>query len=121
MKNSLTQILFWTPRILGTLFALFISVFALDVFGAGYGFRETALALGMHLIPTGILLVILLLAWRWEWLGAILFPGLGFLYLATSWGQFDWSAYAVISGPLILEGMLFLADWRYRKTLQPIA
>jgi hypothetical protein len=118
MKKPLGQILFWAPRILGILFAIFISIFALDVFDAGYGFWETLLALGMHLIPTGLVLVILLLAWRWAWLGGILFPVLGLLYLVTAWGRFDWSAYVVISGPLILEGILFLVDWRYRKTLR---
>ena len=35
------QLLFWTPRILGILFALFLSMFALDVFGEGYGFWGT--------------------------------------------------------------------------------
>ena len=118
MKKPLKQALFWAPRILGILFAIFISVFALDVFGQGYGLAETVLALGMHLIPTGILLVVLMLAWRWEWMGGILFPGLGLLYLVTAWGQFDWSAYLVISGPLFLEGILFLISWRYTRAHQ---
>ena len=118
MKNLLTQSLFWSPRILTFLFAIFLSVFALDVFGQGnYGFWETFLALVMHLIPTFILLAILVLAWRWEWLGAILFLTLGAMYLVMEWGVFNWSAYAVISGPLAFIGFLFLADWRYRKML----
>ncbi|MGC9349412.1 MAG: DUF7670 domain-containing protein [Anaerolineae bacterium] len=33
MENSVKQVLFWAPRILTLLFALFISLFALDVFG----------------------------------------------------------------------------------------
>jgi len=118
MKKPLPQILFWTPRILGILFAVFTSVFALDVLGEGYGFWETVLAFGMHLIPTGILLVILLLAWRWEWIGGILFPGFGILYVVTAWGRVHWSAYLVISGPLILDGVFFLVNWRYRKALR---
>ena len=118
MKNTLAQTLYWSPRILAILFAIFISIFAVDVFGEGHGFWETLLALGMHLIPTGIIVIIILLAWRWEWLGGILFAGFGFLYLIMEWGRFDLSAYIVISGPLFLIGLLFLTNWRYRKTLR---
>ena len=35
MKKSAKQWLFWTPRVLVMLFAAFVSIFALDVFGAG--------------------------------------------------------------------------------------
>ena len=62
MNQMVKKILFWTPRILGILVAIFISLFALDVFGEGYGFWETLAALAMHLIPTSIVLIILALA-----------------------------------------------------------
>ncbi|MBM3881309.1 MAG: hypothetical protein FJ387_16550 [Verrucomicrobia bacterium] len=110
--------LFWAPRALCLLFAVFISLFALDVFDEHNGFWDTALALAIHLIPTGILLGLLALAWRWEWTGALLFPALGVLYLVQAWGRFHWSAYAVISGPLFLLGALFLLNWMYRAELR---
>ena len=62
MKTSVKRLLFWTPRILGLLFAAFIGIFALDVFDEHHGFWETALALGMHLVPTAILLLFLALS-----------------------------------------------------------
>jgi len=114
MKPWLT----WTPRILGLLFAAILSLFALDVFGQGFGFWETVLALLMHLIPTGIVLVVLAVSWRWERIGAILFMALGIWYLLTAWGRFHWSAYVVISGPLLLIGVLFLASWLNRTRIQ---
>lgn len=114
MKPWLT----WTPRILGLLFAAFLSLFALDVFDQGFGFWETVLALLMHLIPTGIVLVVLAVSWRWERIGAILFMALGIWYLLTAWGRFHWSAYVVISGPLLLVGVLFLASWLNRTRIQ---
>jgi hypothetical protein len=98
----------WAPRVLGILFATFISLFALDVFSEGYSFWETVLSLLMHLIPTGILLVVLALSWRWEWVGGILFSALGILYLIAARG-----AYPVIWVPLFLEGALFVMSWRY--------
>jgi len=115
MKRAMKQLLFWTPRILGILFAVFVSLFALDVFDEGYGFWKTILALLMHLIPTGIILIALAIAWRWEGVGGILFIALGVWYLIMFWGRFHWSAYMVISGPLFLIGILFLINWLYRR------
>ena len=109
------RLLFWSPRILCVLFAAFVSVFALDVFGQGYGFRETIVALAMHLIPTAIILALLVVSWRWEWVGALLFPVLGVLYIVSSQGRFHWSVYLSIAGPLFLVGGLFLCDWLLRS------
>jgi hypothetical protein len=115
MEKPVKRIVYWAPRILGLLFAAFISLFAMDVFGEGYGFWETIAALFMHLIPTGILLVILALAWRWEWIGAVLFAALGVAYIVMARGKFEWATYLVISGPLFLMSALFLANWLSRK------
>lgn len=35
MRQFLKHLLFWTSRVLGLLFALFVSLFALDIFGQG--------------------------------------------------------------------------------------
>ena len=59
MSANVQQILHWAPRILCIAFALFISVFALDVFSEGYSVGELLVALFMHLIPTMIILVVL--------------------------------------------------------------
>jgi hypothetical protein len=114
MKTAFERSLYWTPRGLGILFAAFISLFALDVFGEGAGFWQTLLALLIHLIPTAVVVLALVLSWRWEWLGAILYSALAALYIQQFWGRFPWSTYLIISGPLVLVGLLFLADWRYR-------
>jgi hypothetical protein len=118
MKTPLKRLLFWTPRILCLLFAAFISIFAADVFGQGYGFWQTVLALLMHLIPTWIVLIVLAISWRREWVGGVLFIALGVLYLIMSWGRLHWSAYLCISGPLLLVGTLFFLNWLYRKELR---
>ncbi len=107
--------LYWTPRILCLVFAAFISLFAFDVFEGSHGFWQTALAFLMHLIPTALVLVLLAICWRWDWLGGVVFPILGLLYVVMFWGRFHWSAYALIAGPLALLGALFLASWRVRR------
>ena len=114
VKKPARPILFWTPEVLGLLFAAFVSLFALDIFGQGYSLWETAVGLFMHLRPVWVMLIALVIAWRWEWLSGILFIGFGAWYLLTSWGQFGWPVYLVIAGPAFLIGALFLIDWRYR-------
>ena len=118
MNTSTKRVLFWTPRVLCILFAMFLSLFALDVFSEGYGFWEAILALLIHLVPVYIVVIVLVIAWRWEWVGAILFIALALFYLVWSWGRFQWSAYLVISGPLVLLGVLFLFNWIYRAQLR---
>lgn len=110
MTSPMEKMLFWTPRILAILFASFVSLFALDVFMEGYDFWETSLALMMHLIPTGLILLSLAIAWRWERVGGILFVALGVLYIVRS-GYLV----IVIYGPLFLVGVLFLAHWYYKS------
>ena len=97
-------------------------MFALDVFGEGYGFWGTLLALFMHLIPVYVLLIGLALAWRWEWAGALVFIGFGAWYLVISWGPFPLIANLIgalpIAGPALLIGILFLIGWLYKPQLQ---
>jgi hypothetical protein len=109
--------LYWSPRVLCILFAVFLSLFALDVFGPGRGFWETALALAMHLIPTFLVLVVLVLAWRWEWIGALVFTALAGLYFvrfALPRHHPEWAL--LISAPLLVVAGLFLANWLKKRT-----
>lgn len=106
--------LFWAPRALTILFALFISLFALDVFDGGLIWWMAVVALLLHLTPTLAILLVLALAWRHEWVGALAYTALGVLYLATAWGRFHWSTYAMVSGPLLLIGILFFIGWLAR-------
>jgi hypothetical protein len=105
---------------LGILFALFLSIFALDVFGTGAGLWATLLALVIHLLPVGVLVIGLIFAWRWEWVGTLFFLGFGFWYLVAFWGRFPGSVYWVIAGPAFLVGILFLVDWFYRTELRSV-
>ncbi len=118
MNQKLARLLFWVPRGLAILFILFLGLFALDVFGQGYTFSETAVALFMHLIPNMILGIILVLAWKWEWVGAVLFAGLGLFYILWAWGNFPVSVYFVISGPLFLVALLFGIGWVHRAKIR---
>jgi hypothetical protein len=67
MNRPVKRFLFWTPRIVCILFALFLSLFSLDVFGVGLGFKDMLIAVVMHQLPAVIMIVVLAVAWRWEW------------------------------------------------------
>ncbi len=97
---------------------MFLAVFALDVFNEGYGFWEAILALLIHLVPVFIVVVVLVIAWHREWVGAVLFNALALFYLIFTWGRFHWSAYVGLSGLLALLGVLFLLNWVYREQLR---
>ncbi len=115
MTKSVRGVLFWAPRILTILFALFLSVFALDVFAETKGFLQTVTALVLHLVPTFLVVVLLVLAWRWELIGVIAFAGLAITYIAVMGGRgFPWATYAIISGLLLLISVLFFLSWRQR-------
>lgn len=115
MEQRGRRILFWVPRLLAILMAAFISIFALDVFGEGYTFWETVLALAMHLVPTAVILIALGIAWRWEWAGGLLFVLLGGFYIFVFRKEGDWISYLLIAGPLFLVGALFLVSAWVRK------
>lgn len=115
--------LYWTPRVLAILYILFISLFALDVFGGGYGFAELLIALFMHLIPTFILIIILLIAWKWEKVGGVIFIilSIGFTLFFNTYRHP--MTLLTISGPVFLIGLLFLANKLEfkKKTVKKVA
>jgi cytochrome b561 len=78
MKTS-TKVFHWLPRIICILAILFISLFALDAFAPELPFWQQIGAFLMHLIPSFILLGLLLIAWKWEYVGGIIFTLIGVL------------------------------------------
>jgi hypothetical protein len=69
------KIIYWLPRILAILFIVFFSVFALDVFQE----KQWYLALLMHLIPSFILVILTIIAWKHERIGGFLFLSAGLI------------------------------------------
>ena len=119
MDQRLQRLYYWTPRILGILFTIFISLFALDVFREGYRFDELLIALFMHLIPTYLLAIVLAIAWRWEFAGGLLFLALGTSFFFHYNNQSNWITHLIIAGPPLLVGMLFLISRFSRMKTYP--
>lgn len=124
MSQLSKRVLFWTPRVLSIVYVVFLSVFALDVFEEDLGFWLTGAALVIHLVPSLALLAALILAWRWEWIGAVFYAIWGLLYVVwVASVSRPWSAgmrinfALVIAGPAFVAAVLFLIDWLKRGEL----
>jgi hypothetical protein len=96
----------------------------LDIFGNNYTFWETVLGLLMHNIPSIILLIILIISWKYEIVGGIAFILGGLLYIAvilrTILMNPPYELYMLfwtiqIAGPAFLIGILFLINWHQKK------
>jgi len=118
MNQFLKKAAFWTPRVFCIITALFLMIFSLDVFEEAHGFWQIALGLFMHNLPSLFMLGVLIVVWRWEWVGAVIFPALGILYIVLFWRRFVLYVYFLIAGPMFLLGILFLVGWIYRKEIR---
>lgn len=125
MAQKINGFLYWTPRILAIAFILFLAVFSLDVFDMDLGFWGTIGGLFMHNIPTLILLVILLISWKREIVGGLVFTLAGALYILmilvdmlkgpSEWLSLSYSL--IIAGPALIIGILFLIGWSKKQGL----
>lgn len=118
-----TKVLHWLPRVICILAILFISLFALDSFEPELTIWQQISAFLMHLIPSIVLTVMLIIAWKRELLGGIIFLliGLGMTPLVyienydknQSIGM-SLGIIMSITFPFIVVGILFIFN-HYRK------
>lgn len=105
---------YWLPRILGLGFAIFIALFALDIFSEASGWAAV-LPFLIHLIPALVLAIIVLVAWRYPLFGAFSFLVIALYYVyMVGWGR-HWSWYISISGPALIVAILFYWDACWRR------
>jgi len=120
--KKINKFIYWTPRILCILFIAFLALFSLDIFDLKLGFWQTVLGLFMHNIPSLILLVVLLISWKYEIVGAIAFFLAGLLYIIMllmnpfEWYMLSWML--TIAGPAFLIGILFLINWMKKEKIK---
>ena len=123
MKTSL-KVLHWIPRIICILAILFISLFASDAFAPGLTIWQQLGDFFLHLIPSFVLLGFLILAWKRELIGGIIFTVIGIVFspfvfmlnynrnhsLAISLGII-----LLITVPFIVVGILFIISHHLKK------
>ena len=114
MRAMPDRLRLWSPRILGILASIFIGMFALDAFGTAGPMREAFPDFLVHLIPAATVLALVIVSWRWEWIGGLAFAGLAISYsLIVGREHADWAL--VISGPLLILGGLYFWSWQHRR------
>ncbi len=91
------KILYWLPRVLAITFILFISVFALDVFGE----PQWVVPLLMHLIPSFILAMLTIVSWKHQKVGGTLFLIAGLIMVGFYHSL-------IVACPAFIIGVLFL-------------
>ena len=122
--KSKNKILFWLPRMLCILAILFVSMFALDAFDPGLSAWQQIKAFLIHLVPSFILFLLLVLAWNKELIGGIVFTIIGlfftpFIYIHNY--QMNHSIgvstgiVLMITFPFILVGVLFMVNYRLKR------
>ncbi len=119
------KVFHWLPRILGILAIGFISLFALDAFNPEHSLGQQLLDFLMHMIPSFVLILVLLLAWKKEIIGGIIFIIIGLAF--TPWVfQHNYnmnqsvgltiSIVSMITLPFVIIGILFVISHRLKKT-----
>jgi len=98
---------------------LFISMFAFDSFSPENTLGQNLLGLLMHLLPSLGLLILLLVAWKWELVGGIIFTLAGVAWsIFVYWINFKRTGSAgkalfvvlTLALPLIITGILFIMN-----------
>jgi hypothetical protein len=125
MKTSVA-IYHWIPRILCILAILFISMFALDSFAPGLTIWQQISGFLIHLIPSFILLALLIVAWKWEFIGGLIIMLIGIIFIPFIYSHNYSMNHSVgisigivlmINIPFVLVGFLFLISHRMKKKL----
>lgn len=127
------KILYWTPRIITILGILFVSIFALDAFNGNDSIWHKLGSFGIHLIPSFVLAILLLFAWKWEKVGGLIFIFLGvffsyYLFVGNYKSNHSfWVSFGIIASicfPFIIAGILFAisadrkAAVKYKKSVE---
>ncbi len=100
----------WAARVSALTVLLYVSLFALDVFAPGVSLGEALVGFFIHLVPTLLLAGVVALAWRWPWIGALVFGAAAIGYAAdVGLRRPVWVL--AISGPAFLVATLFLLSW----------
>lgn len=115
MKDVLKITLYGAPRILGVLFIYLISKPALAVL-TEYPSWDVFMGLFAELRWGILLAVVLVFAWRWEWIGTLGFGAYAFWYLAFVHG-YDANTFLAMAGLPIMTALLFFIGFTFKKDI----
>lgn len=116
--------LYLIPRILVILAILFVSLFALDSFSPERTFFQNLGAFMIHLIPSFLLIIVLIIAWKWEMTGGIILTILGLFFSVFLFVKNISINHSVLTSllivlflslPFVISGILFIIHSNKKK------
>jgi hypothetical protein len=110
----LAKIIHWAPRVAAIVIIFFMSLFSLDVFGMGASPLDVLGAFLMHNIPSFLMILFLVFAWKRPVVGFVVFLIAAILFTVF----FVRDIYALSNlllfvFPVLLIASLFYADWKW--------
>ncbi len=127
MKTSI-QVFHWLPRVICILAILFVSLFAADAFSSELSIWQQIGDFIIHLIPSFILILFLIVAWKWELIGGFIFVlislGLSPIVFLHNYKMNDsiWMSLGIILSitiPFLIVGILFIISHFLKKNNPP--
>lgn len=109
------KLILWTPRILSIILILLMFMFSFDVFESDDTWYMIALGFLIHNIPVFVLVIALIISWKYPLVGAMIFIAAGIFYsvfMLIRGGLDMIGAVLTLGLPAILIGILF---WLSKK------
>jgi hypothetical protein len=102
------KILYWFPRVLSIIAILFMMMFSLDTFSGSAPLGEKILGLLAHNIPAFVLIVALVVAWKYEIIGGSIFILLS-IAMAVFYKSFAGNPGSlIVISPFVIAGLMFI-------------
>ncbi len=123
MSKKLSGSVFLAPWILSLLLIIYLEIFSLEFLTPEGDWVEIIIGLFIHNIPLIVLLMILIISWKYEIVGVIAFFLAGLLYVTLNVVRFPDGWYMALAWtlpigvPLFLISILFLINWRKKVQL----
>jgi len=115
INPGLAKIVHWAPRVASMLIILFISLFSLDVFEMQGSPLELLGGFLVHNIPSFILILILIFAWKRPVVGFVAYLVAAVAFVIRFGRPFFEGNLLIFALPILLISGLFLADWRWSR------
>lgn len=116
LSDRMARVVYLIPRIAGIIIAVFISLFALDVFEMGGTIWQKIGGFIIHAAPALIFGLVMFFAWKRPLVGAIVF-GLGALFFLWNFvieNDFGLSNFLIFAFPLAIISVLFYINWKWK-------
>jgi hypothetical protein len=120
VSPRLAKIIHWAPRIAAILIIFFISLFSLDVFEMGGSPLELLGGFLIHNLPSIVMTVLLIFAWKRPAVGFVAFLAVGAVLAVLFVRELESLPNLLLFVfPILMIALLFYADWKWLKPGAP--